>query len=80
MQENSPTGMQSITSAKVVFYHSTSVGRKNGHMEQVPNPYAPPQTAVPVSQYLVTYFPSENVLIQKQLYHIVLILAFSAIG
>ena len=41
--------------------------------------YAPPQTAVPLSKYLITSFTPENVLIQK-LYHLVLLLDFSAIG
>ena len=35
---NSPTGMQIRPSAKGVSYHSTSVGRKDGHMYQVSNP------------------------------------------
>ena len=52
------------------------MGRKYGDMDQVPNPQAPPQTAIPFSQYLITYFPPENVLIQKQLYHLVLLLDF----
>ena len=56
LQENYPTGMQIITSAKVVFQHSTSVGRKDGHMEQVLNPYAPPQTAITFYQYLIDSF------------------------
>ena len=56
------------------------MGRKDGHMDQVPNPYAPPQTAIPFSEYLITYFFSENVLIQKQLYHLVILLDVSAIG
>ena len=40
------------------------MGHRDGHMDQVPNPYAPPQTAVPFSQYLINYFSTENVLIQ----------------
>ena len=80
-QENSPTGRQRIPYEKGVCYNSTSVGRKDGHMEHVPNPYTPPQTASPFSQYLITFFFfSENVLIQKQIYHIVLLLDFSAIS
>ena len=41
LQENSPTGMQSRTYSKGVFYHYTSVGRNYGHMYQVPNPTLP---------------------------------------
>ena len=56
LQENSPTGMQSIPSAKGFFYHSNSVGHNDVHMDQVHNPYAPPQPAIPFSQYLITSF------------------------
>ena len=71
--------MKRILSKKGVCYHSTSVGCKDGHMDHVPNPYDPPQTAVPLSQYLITSFTPEKVLIKK-LYHLVLLLDFSAIS
>ena len=75
LQENASTGMQSMSYAKVVFWHSTSVGRKYVHMYQVPNPYAPPQTAIPIYQYLITSYTPEMCWLKK-LYHIVLLLDF----
>ena len=48
-----------------VCYHSTSVGRKDGHMEQVPNPTRPTincRSSLSISHYFLN---SLNVVIQK---------------
>ena len=53
------------------------MGRKDVHMDQVPNPTRQTQTAVTLFQYLIT-LSSLNVVIKK-LYRLDLLLDFSAI-
>ena len=54
LQEKSPTRIQSISYAKGVCYHSTSVGRNDFHMDQVPNPTRP--TTICCSSISISYY------------------------